>query len=353
LQLTEGHDSNPEKRFVATCFLPRVRFSGVAFQSCLLPNAKSSQHSKMLQRLGVCLLLWGSLLAPASAVKRNEFKTCAQSGFCRRLRDLPTSNGQSSSSKSLYGIAVDTAHYDAATGLFTANIDSAIYPEATLQLSIGVTAEGLARIKVDEVNGLRQRYNETAKWTLLEEPRISRTTIFTTDNQGSSATLSWSNDQPSGTRSTRQARITFSPLKLEFLRDGEVHVSFNEQNLFHMEHFRVKKIGDEPQDPPDVVIDEAVTQARSTFEPFMSEDGAWEETFNGFTDSKPKGKWFVPRCACRCTLTWKVDACCETGPEAYSFDITFPGYQHVFGIPQHASPLSLRTTRCALPYRYI
>ena len=50
----------------------------------------------------------------------------------------------------------------------------------------------------------------------------------------------------------------------------------------------------------------------------------WEETFGGNTDSKPRG------------------------PEAIALDISFPGYEHVFGIPEHATGLSLKTTRYAL-----
>jgi alpha 1,3-glucosidase len=34
----------------------------------------------------------------------------------------------------------------------------------------------------------------------------------------------------------------------------------------------------------------------------------------------------------------------NAGPEAFSFDITFPGVQHVYGIPEHAAPLSLPST---------
>lgn len=260
----------------------------------------------MLQKLGlVALLLFSSLLGPASAVKRGDFKTCSQSGFCRRLRDLPATTGKTSSSP--YAIDVDSAHYESTTGLFSARINSAIYPEAHFQLSIGVTAEGLARIKVDEVNGLRQRYNETSKWTLLQEPSLSTSTAFDADSNGKGAALTWHVATRSGTKSTRQARITFSPLKLEFLRDGEVHVSFNEQSLFHMEHFRVKRVGDEPQDPPDVVIDEAISTARKQFEPFMSEDGAWEESFGGHTDSKPKGMPQVLTLRERCILTLEIN----------------------------------------------
>lgn len=55
---------------------------------------------------------------------------------------------------------------------------------------------------------------------------------------------------------------------------------------------------------------------------FEQEDsGEWEESFNGKTDSKPKG------------------------PEAFSLDIEFPGKSYAFGLPEHASPLNLRSTR--------
>lgn len=38
------------------------------------------------------------------------------------------------------------------------------------------------------------------------------------------------------------------------------------------------------------------------------------------------------------------------GPEAFSLDITFPGYEHVYGIPQHASSLSLKQTRFVISH---
>lgn len=49
-------------------------------------------------------------------------------------------------------------------------------------------------------------------------------------------------------------------------------------------------------------------------------EGWWEETFNGHTDSKP------------------------AGPEAISIDISFPGSQHVYGIPERATNLALQPT---------
>ena len=49
-------------------------------------------------------------------------------------------------------------------------------------------------------------------------------------------------------------------------------------------------------------------------------DGWWDETFKSHADSKPKG------------------------PEAISLDLSFPGASHVYGLPEHATSLSLDAT---------
>lgn len=53
-------------------------------------------------------------------------------------------------------------------------------------------------------------------------------------------------------------------------------------------------------------------------------EGWWEETFKSHADSKPKG------------------------PEAISFDLSFPGTSHVYGLPEHATGLSLKPTTGAV-----
>ncbi len=50
-------------------------------------------------------------------------------------------------------------------------------------------------------------------------------------------------------------------------------------------------------------------------------DGWWEESFNGHSDSKPKG------------------------PEAITLDASFIGASHVYGIPERATSLALKPTR--------
>ena len=53
--------------------------------------------------------------------------------------------------------------------------------------------------------------------------------------------------------------------------------------------------------------------------------GWWEEAFKGHTDSKPKG------------------------PQAISVDLSFPGFQHVYGIPEHAASFALKPTTGLAP----
>ncbi|KAG8224893.1 hypothetical protein J437_LFUL004634 [Ladona fulva] len=64
--------------------------------------------------------------------------------------------------------------------------------------------------------------------------------------------------------------------------------------------------GQEHQDPP--VADPELGE----------EDGAWEESFKGHTDSKPHG------------------------PSAVGLDFTFPAAEHVYGIPEHADSFALK-----------
>jgi len=51
------------------------------------------------------------------------------------------------------------------------------------------------------------------------------------------------------------------------------------------------------------------------------EDGMWEESFKNYEDTKPKG------------------------PSSVALDFSFPGVENVYGIPQHATALSLKPTR--------
>jgi alpha 1,3-glucosidase len=90
----------------------------------------------------------------------------------------------------------------------------------------------------------------------------------------------------------------------------------NDRGLLNVEHWRPKV--DKPQE--EKKEGEAEDDA-SKQEPTEDESTWWDEAFGGNTDTKPRG------------------------PESVALDVTFPGYEHVFGVPEHTGPLSLRQTR--------
>ncbi|KAM0750382.1 hypothetical protein T439DRAFT_326351 [Meredithblackwellia eburnea MCA 4105] len=266
--------------------------------------------------------------APVHAVKRHDFKTCQQSGFCARNRALADRASQHVASwKSPYSL--DSPAFNPADNHFTAHVSNQLFPGIHFSLQISFQKDGVARIKMDEVAGLRQRYNEAANWAVQSPPTLAtQSDDFDVDLDSNGlglTTISYAEGK------RHQVQIQHSPLKISFFRDGQPHVVINDKGLLNMEHFRVKKIplGDSETEgeviiqDPDHPEQAKVIVSEEAFPGFLppDESGMWEESFGGKTDSKPKG------------------------PESLSLDITFPGYEHVYGIPQHASSLSLKQTR--------
>jgi len=108
--------------------------------------------------------------------------------------------------------------------------------------------------------------------------------------------------------------VKFSPFSIDFARDGATQVKLNDRGLLNMEHWRpkIEKAEPEQKEGEELPVEVQTGEDESTW---------WDETFGGNTDSKPRG------------------------PESIALDITFPGYDHVYGIPEHAGPLSLKQTR--------
>jgi len=135
---------------------------------------------------------------------------------------------------------------------------------------------------------------------------------------------------------------------------GVAVIAANGRKLMHFEHHRTKsgavgaaadgaaagdehggkKIVDYGEDGLAIYENGSKQAKKTTAAPTDAgtEVGLWEESFQSHTDSKPRG------------------------PASVGLDLSFPGAQHVYGIPSHSSPLSLKTTRGAgaqydAPYR--
>ncbi|GJJ08411.1 hypothetical protein Clacol_002627 [Clathrus columnatus] len=268
------------------------------------------------------LLLSIALLPFVFAVKSQDFKTCSDSGFCRRGRALAArADAAGSSWKSPYSI--DPASISTDTSVFFASVRSSLYPEIKFSFEARIHEDGVARIRMDEVGGLRKRYDEAAAWALIEEPRRAK--------------INWVVGKMDtrvqyGHKKEMELKIYHNPLKIVYLRGGREEIVINGDGLLHMEHFRTKQeILEQPDDAnnasdesPEAFIENTEQKPfeanpRAWFEG-ESEDGWWSEQFRTWTDSKPKG------------------------PESLSLDIVFPRHNVVYGIPEHATRLALPTT---------
>ncbi|KAF8525985.1 glycoside hydrolase family 31 protein [Hysterangium stoloniferum] len=264
----------------------------------------------------VFFLLCVTLLPTALAVKEHDFKTCSDAGFCRRGRALATrSNEAGSSWKSPYSI--DPASITTTPGSLAAAVKSSVYPAVKFTLEVRVHEDSVTRVRMDEIGGLRKRYDEAAAWALVDQPTLGQ--------------VEWIRGKKDiraqyGDKKQLELRITYDPLKIVLLRNGKDEIVLNGAGLLHMEHFRVKEQQPEASESSlDQPAHEGETQKvlevnpRAWFEG-DSEDGWWSEQFKTWTDSKPKG------------------------PESLSLDVSFPHHGHVYGIPEHATRLALPTT---------
>ncbi|CEQ39441.1 SPOSA6832_00983 [Sporobolomyces salmonicolor] len=276
-------------------------------------------HLRAISRLVlISAFLLLVVIPPSFAVKRGDFKTCAQSGFCKRNRELADRATEAGSEwESPYELRSPAF----SQGRLRAFIANALFPNIKFSFEVRFQKDGVARILMDEVNGLRQRYNEAASWTVQTEPVLAQ------DEGNFEVEINEERTSVKYAEGRHELRIEHKPIQVTFLRDGQPHIVLNERGLLNMEHFRVKTVGEQPEElvvqDPEHPEEQRVIVKSEAFPGFLppNEDGMWEETFNGKRDSKPKG------------------------PESLSLDITFPGYEHVYGIPQHASSLSLKQTR--------
>ncbi len=251
-------------------------------------------------------------------VKHENFKTCDQSGFCKRNRAYAGSiTSRGSSWTPAYQL--DSKSITFRNGQLQGTIlkDCGDGGESVrLRLAITFLQSGTARVIVDEERrqkgeielrhnsvARKERYNEAEKWAIVGGLDVSKTAALSEHTEEGFTKVLY------GPSKNYEAVIRHSSFGIDFKRDEQTHVKFNERSFLNMEHWR-PKVEKEKKEDSEVGTD--VAEDESTW---------WEETFGGNTDTKPRG------------------------PESIGLDISFTGYEHVFGIPEHAGPLSLRETR--------
>uniref|UniRef100_A0A8C1KIN2 Neutral alpha-glucosidase AB n=1 Tax=Cyprinus carpio TaxID=7962 RepID=A0A8C1KIN2_CYPCA len=146
----------------------------------------------------------------------------------------------------------------------------------------------MTRVKINELKPLKPRF---------EVPDVTVKhilSVLSKDDNGVVLSL--------GAESQRLI-VSARPFRLDIMEGPEVLLSLNSRGLLAFEHLRLRK------------------------DTNKEEDGLWEETFKSHTDTKPNG------------------------PTSISLDFSLPGVEHVYGIPEHADDLKLKTTDGGDPYR--
>lgn len=229
-------------------------------------------------------------------------------------------------------------------------------PSASLTLTMQAVASGGVRIRMfDPAEGERWQPDDILEKSALSA-QATLETLASTDSRIPAAAKSL--DVASYRAYLLPSRaddnvdistvliVHASPLFLELYRGDVVVLSVNERQLMHFERSQSEKIKEAAarallEDKKDVdrhhgkeVIgfgeDGLATYADGTREERAADlavpvDAAasvesWEERFGSHRDSRPRG------------------------PRSVGMDFSFPFAQHVYGIPQHTSPLSLPTT---------
>jgi len=236
---------------------------------------------------------WLLLLLPTRsvvAVKDQDFKKCHESAFCRRGRALADRAAEYVKSgekwKSPYSLDASTIVLEDGGSRFTGRVKSSLYPEIKFELDVRVHEDGVVRVRMDEKEGLRKRYDEAASWALLKEPVLSSSSKWNVGKKEVKVVYGEKKDQV-------EVTVEFEPLVVRMKRNGKEQVVLNGQGLLHMEHFREKVEEVEAKDG-EVPLAEGEAQEVIQLPPNAwfegdTEDGLWQESWRTWTDTKPKG----------------------------------------------------------------
>ncbi|KAH0541134.1 neutral alpha-glucosidase AB [Cotesia glomerata] len=235
-----------------------------------------------------------------NAVDRTNFKTCDQSSFCRRCRGVQPG-------KTPYELLRESIDKnDSILHGILFNKDTG--KPYILQLT--ALEDNTFRLFINEKEPLKPRYE--VEYALQGAPRHANLQLVETTS-----------DHVTVKSGSNKVILYFSPFKVDLYSDEQLVISTNARGLMRFEHLRTKPA---PK-PADAEAEEVTEAPQYPGDGAENDQGAWEENFKSFHDSKPRG------------------------PEAIALDFSFPDAEHAYGIPQHADSFALKTTKGIDPYR--
>ncbi|KAH3672527.1 hypothetical protein WICMUC_004212 [Wickerhamomyces mucosus] len=262
---------------------------------------------KLLQFFCLVSLL---ILDVAFGVKHELFKRCDQSGFCRRNRHY--GNEISKTQNKYYSINEESVKFG--HSVITGDIQKSLNQSHSVRLpfTLEILENNNIRLQIDEDRSKfefnhkllqKERYNEAWKYAFNGIPKISKNYKVSDISNGQFDILYGKDEQ-------YKLEVYTEHFEIIVKYHNEPQIIFNERSFLNVEHIRSKDNHES-----------SLLQEELNF-------GSFQDSFK---DSKAD------------TLPF--------GPESVALDVTFQGFKHVYGIPEHADSLSLRDTTASEPYR--
>jgi len=257
-----------------------------------MAHAKSRSKKTTILR---SVLALGLVLGCVSAVKREDFKTCSQSGFCTRNRayaDIAKEDPKWASPFQLNPSSLRLKGGILTGDLF--NTQESQQPSAStgLGFELHLLDNDVVRVRINERDPIHPRYDGVQDTVLIKPYSFATEANYERLQKDDNGVLTIQY----GPNNRNTVRISSAPFKIEFLVNGVPTVLLNNDGLLRFERLKSKDngvVGDER------LVDQTSEESEGEIEAQVEksplelklEENSWEERFKEFTDSKPRGEW--------------------------------------------------------------
>ncbi|XP_045627336.1 neutral alpha-glucosidase C isoform X1 [Ursus americanus] len=233
------------------------------------------------------------------AVDKNIFKDCSKIAFYRRQK-------QQLSRRSTYQASLDSATTGKDSTKFRIINETTKVP---LLVEVYGIEGNIFRLKINEETPLKPRYEVPD--VLTSKPSTVR--LISCAGDADSLVLA-------DGKGDLKCHITANPFKIDLVSEEEVVVSINSLGQLYFEHLQIPlKQRATKENKEDTSVDASQEDQEDL--------GLWEEKFGKFVDVK------------------------VNGPASIGLDFSLHGFEHLYGIPQHAESHQLKNTSDGDAYR--
>lgn len=244
------------------------------------------------------VLALGLALGCVSAVKREDFKTCAQSGFCARNRayaDLAKETPQWTSPFQLNPSSLRLQNGIISGDLLNTQEEQLPASGRALSFELHLLDTEAVRVRINEVDPIKPRYDGVQDTVLIKPYGFSSESKYERLSKDDNGVLTVNY----GSEGKNTVKISSAPFKVEFLVNGVSTVILNEEGLLRFERLRNKEAepeklvdqGAEGEQEGDIKIEKSALELKLV-------ENLWDERFKDNTDSKPRGNERTGICQC-------------------------------------------------------